>query len=270
LRNGVATVWANFTEPERPWFVAGFGPDAVLFSLDERRRGVVRVIPLAASAPGVAVVLEPPGFAAGNWVHIPLIGILAVGLVLSAVIFGADAYLDRNRGRTASGGSTDIANSELRLRPSGATLGRRALAASIDLLPGFAIAWLIYGGNPLEIVRFPIFVIDVQTGVPALVGVGIGWLHGAVGDILLGRSLGKRIVGLRISAFDGSEAGVGRRTLRALLAAITVAAPPVMLLALLNPRGDGPAEMVSGTAVVEDEEAARVEQQVEDPSDDEI
>ena len=33
-----------------------------------------------------------------------------------------------------------------------------------------------------------------------------------------------------------------------------MASPLVMLIALLNPRGDGPAEMISGTAVVDEAE----------------
>jgi uncharacterized RDD family membrane protein YckC len=262
LRNGAATAWASFDEPDRPWFLAGFGPDAALLTLDERRRGVVRAIPLGASRPGEPVVLAPPGFAAGNWVHIPLIGILAMGLVLAAVIFGADAYLDRSRVHAARDGSDqvgsrrsgeDLGVQPLGTSPVGAPLGRRAMAASIDLLPGFIAAWFVFGGNPFEIVRFPIFVTDVGTGMPALVGVALGWLNGALGDVVLGRSLGKRVARLRIVTSDGSEAGIGRRALRAMLAAITVAAPPVMLLALLNPRGNGPAEMVSGTAVVTDD-----------------
>ena len=44
---------------------------------------------------------------------------------------------------------------------------------------------------------------------------------------------------------------MGGRALRSLASLVTMAAPPIMLLAAVNPRGDGPAEMVSGTAVVE-------------------
>jgi uncharacterized RDD family membrane protein YckC len=88
--------------------------------------------------------------------------------------------------------------------------------------------------------------------VPALFVFATGWLAATIGDLLFGRSMGKRIVGLRIISARGGDASLGRRTLRSLASAIVMASPLVMLIALLNPRGDGPAEMISGTAVVDE------------------
>jgi hypothetical protein len=58
-------------------------------------------------------------------------------------------------------------------------------------------------------------------------------------------------MGLEIIGVRGDQVSAARRFVRALAASVTWASPVVMLIAALNPRGDGPAEMVSGTAVVE-------------------
>jgi uncharacterized RDD family membrane protein YckC len=118
------------------------------------------------------------------------------------------------------------------------------------MVPGFIVASILYPGSFLAMMQFPIFVSDASVGAPAFVAFAIGWAFGAIGDVFFGRSLGKRLMGLEIIGVRGDSVSAGRRLLRSLASAITVASPPVMLIAALNPRGDGPAEMVSGTAVV--------------------
>ena len=247
LREGRATGWASFPEPVEPWLVAGFGGEAILFSLDKERRGIERRIAPSAAVPAEPVLLAPPGFTARNWVHIPILGILSVALALAAVIFGADAYLEN---RPAQAGGRAPAAPIPADRRRGARLGARAAAASIDMAPGFLVASILFPGSFLQMMQFPIFVADASIGAPAFTAFAIGWAFGAAGDVLFGRSLGKRIMGLEIIGVRGDSVSAGRRLLRSLAAAITVASPPVMLIAALNPRGDGPAEMVSGTAVV--------------------
>jgi uncharacterized RDD family membrane protein YckC len=247
LREGRATGWASFPEPAEPWIVAGFGGEAILFSLDKERRGIERRIAPSAAVPAEPVLLAPPGFTARNWVHIPILGILSVALALAAVIFGADAYLEN---RPAQAGNRAPAAPIPADRRRGARLGARAAAASIDMVPGFLVASILFPGSFLQMMQFPIFVADASMGAPAFTAFAIGWAFGALGDVFFGRSLGKRMMGLEIIGVRGDSVSAGRRLLRSLAAAITVASPPVMLIAALNPRGDGPAEMVSGTAVV--------------------
>ena len=163
------------------------------------------------------------------------------------MIFGADAYLE-NRSR---GGVPSAPIPVHRRR--GARLGLRAAAAGIDLVPGLIIAWMVFGGPLLPYFQFPIFVTDASIGAPAFLVFAIGWFGASVGDVFFGRSLGKRLMGLEIIGVRGEQISAGRRLVRALAASVTYASPVVMLIASLNPRGDGPAEMVSGTAVVEAE-----------------
>lgn len=245
VRQGVTSGWASFPEPASPWALAGFGSEALLLSLDQDRRGVAQTIAPNASLPSAAVTLAPPGFTARNWVHIPILAILSVGLALAAVIFGADAYLE-NRSRGGVPSAPIPPN-----RRRGARLGLRAAAAGIDLVPGLIIAWMVFGGPLLPYFQFPIFVTDASIGAPAFLVFAIGWFVASVGDVFFGRSLGKRLMGLEIIGVRGEQISAGRRLVRALAASVTYASPVVMLMASLNPRGDGPAEMVSGTAVVE-------------------
>ncbi len=254
IRRGVATPWSRFEAPVGRWALAPFGDDAALLVLDDAQRASVALLAPSATRPAAPVALAAPGFAASRWVHLPILGVVSIAFVLFAVIFGSDAYL-ANR-RLGSNGAEAPPAPE---RPRGAPLGQRALAMAIDLAPGVLLAWLLFGGNPLELVRFPVFIGDLGAAKGALVACATGWAWGFLGDVLLGRSLGKRLMGLEIHATKGvargGRAGVGRRALRGLLALVAVASPPVMLLALLHPFRDGPAEMLSGTTVVDGREA---------------
>lgn len=256
-RAGVLQPWADFAEPARPWSVGPFHAEgasirAALLEIGERGRGVARALPLSASEPEPVVELAPPGFASGSWIHLPIVGVLSVALVLGAMIFGSDAYLDS---RLAAAGVATASARIHRRTARGARLGRRSLAMLIDLLPGLVGVWLVVGGSPLELLQIPAFQTNLGAAVPSLVVFGAGWLVASVGDVVAGRSLGKRLVGLRIIAARGGPVSTGRRLVRALASLVTVANPVVMLLVLLHPKGDGPAEMLSGTAVVDAAEA---------------
>lgn len=248
LRDRAVQPWAEFAEPARPWLLGSFGTQAILLELDERSRGVARSLPFSSDAPAEPVELKPPGFASGSWIHLPIIGILSVALVLAAVIFGSDAYLERRGVATLAGAQGSVRTVR------GAALSARSTAILIDMLPGLVAFWFLFRGNPLDLLRIPAFQTDLAASVPALFVFAVGWGAATLGDVVFGRSMGKRIVGLRIVSVRGGDASVGRRIIRSLASAIVMASPLVMLIALMNPRGDGPAEMISGTAVVDETE----------------
>lgn len=250
LRDRTVQPWAEFTEPVRPWSLGGFGSQALLVEIGDASRAMVRALPFSASAPSAAVGLNPPGFASGSWIHLPIIGILSVALVLAAVLFGSDAYLERRGIATVAG--APAAPRAFR----GAPLSARSTAILIDMLPGLVAVWFVFRGSPLDLLRIPAFQPDLVASLPALFVFASGWLVATIGDLLFGRSMGKRIVGLRIVSARGGDATLLRRAVRAFGSAITMVSPLVMLVALLNPRGDGPAEMISGTAVVSEDELA--------------
>jgi uncharacterized RDD family membrane protein YckC len=270
LRQDSAVPWASFPEPGGPWSIGGFGVNAALLTLDGDSRGVVATISPASSEPGAAVALAPPGFAARRWVHLPILGILSIAMVLAALIFGSGGYAERQsalldarraaeadpsarRGASADDDSVDLPMPAPQ-RPRGAGLPERGAAFAVDLAPGILATWLWVGGNPLDLVQLPMLATDLAQAQPALVALGLGWLIATIGDAVSGRSLGKRLLRLRIvDARTGAPASFGRRLLRSMLSTVPVASPLVMLVATLHPFGDGPAEMLSQTAVVPEE-----------------
>lgn len=268
LRDGRLQPWVDFAEPEQAWFAGPFGAGATVLTLGGgagageapagRAYASLRGLSFASSEPGPEQSLAPPGFASGSWIHMPIIGVLSVALVLAAVIFGSDAYLASRMSKVSSAGGA-AAEAPQDAPPvrtvRGASLGRRGAALLLDMLPGMVFVWFFVRGTPFDLLQIPAFQPDLRQGVPSLIVFGAGWLVASLGDVLFGRSMGKRIVGLRIISARGGPAPVGRRILRALASSIAVASPVVMLLAFLHPRGDGPAEMLTGTAVVDEAEA---------------
>ena len=247
VRQGLRSAWAQFDEPSRPWIVTAFGSDAVLLELDDSERGTVRAIAPSANAPAAPVTLMPPGFASGNWIHLPLLGAVSLAFMLAAMMFGSDAYLKARLGVPAPV-----------KRPLGAPLSRRMLAFALDAAPAFMVCWAVFGGNPQRLFDHPLLSSNIEASVPAALALAGGWLAGVVGDGFFGRSFGKRVLGLAIVGRDGQPAKRGARFLRSLLSLIAVFSPPVMFMAFFHPWGDGPAEMLSGTAVVAEEDLARV------------
>jgi uncharacterized RDD family membrane protein YckC len=212
-----------------------------VLELDEAGRGTVRSISPTSNAPGTPVGLNPPGFASARWIHLPILSAVAVAFLLSAMLFGAGGFFVSAR-----------ADAPPTVRQRGASLGRRLAAFLIDASPGFALTWIVVGGAPFALLEHPMFSPDIVAALPTVVALGIGWAVGLVGDATLGRSPGKRAMGLAVVGPDGRPAPLGRRILRSVLALVPVCAPPVMLFVLVHPLADGPAEVLSGTAVVDD------------------
>lgn len=246
VRDGRVQPWAEFAAPERKWFLAPTASGAALLELGPQERAVVREIGFSDGAPRASVSLEPPSIAVHRWIHLPILAVLSVALVLAAVIFGSDAYI---QSRTPAKSAPRV------LR--GAGLGRRATAMLIDTLPGMLLVWATAGGTPFDLLRFPTLQPDLSEHLPAVLVLVAGWVSASVGDVVFGRSMGKRMMGLRVVSTAGAEISAARRLVRALCALVTVASPVVMLLAYLHPHGDGPAEMLTGTVVASEGDLAQ-------------
>ena len=241
LRDTIQSDWASFPQPLRPFALAAFGAGVAVLELDEAGRGTVRSISPTSNAPGTPVGLNPPGFASARWIHLPILSAVAVAFLLSAMLFGAGGFFVAAR-----------PDAPAPARPRGASLGRRLAAFLIDASPGFVLTWVVVGGGPFALLEHPMFSPDIVAALPAVVALGVGWAVGLLGDAVLGRSPGKRVMGLAVVGPDGRPAPLGRRILRSALALVPVCAPPVMLFVLVHPLADGPAEVLSGTAVVDD------------------
>lgn len=130
----------------------------------------------------------------------------------------------------------------LTLRRGGS--GRRVLAWLVDGVP-FAlaaaglIAWL--GADDLRLVAQLLAVVGLASFTYQTLALG-----------LLGATLGKRLLGLRVVGPDGQRPGPGRSALRAGLAVVGVALLGIgPLLALFTLSGRALHDLAAGTAVVE-------------------
>jgi uncharacterized RDD family membrane protein YckC len=123
--------------------------------------------------------------------------------------------------------------------------GRRALAWAVDGLPfGLAGAGLIVGLDASD----PALAAQLA----AVVGLS-SFAYQALAHALVGATLGKRLLGLRVVGPDGRRPGPGRSALRAAVAVLgTTLLGAGPLLALFTRSGRALHDLVAGTAVVVD------------------
>jgi len=102
VRDGVVQPWAEFDEPPRAWALGPLASGAALLELGGNERAMIRELGLSDREPRERVSLDPPSIALHRWIHLPILAVLSVAMVLSAVIFGSDAYIQsRTPGRGA-------------------------------------------------------------------------------------------------------------------------------------------------------------------------
>jgi uncharacterized RDD family membrane protein YckC len=167
--------------------------------------------------------------------------VVSLSLMLTALLFGSEEYLKARLGRASPA-----------IRPPGAPLSRRFLAFAVDAVPAFFICWAAFGGSPARLLEHPILSANLESSLPGAFVIFGGWIFATLGDAILGRSIGKRLLGLMILGRDDRPARPAARILRSILSLASVLSPPVMLLAIFHPWGDGPAEMLTKTSVVDE------------------
>jgi uncharacterized RDD family membrane protein YckC len=131
-------------------------------------------------------------------------------------------------------------------KPQPAPLSGRLLAGAIDLLPifaGFVVIKLLVpiDADPSVAMQNPM--VDLVAGIST----GVYLLHTTLVEAMLGRTIGKMIVGLKVIGLDGQRARVGPLLLRNVLRLVDMALLGLMVFSPLRQRvGD----IVAGTLVV--------------------
>ena len=126
----------------------------------------------------------------------------------------------------------------------------RLFAAAIDLLPVLVAAGIVgsrqqMGDDPAEMF------IDIATGLPVLIVLAVYLAYTCVAEYLTGRTLGKRLLGLRVAGLDGGRASAGAIVARNLLRVIDLFAWPVSLMLLVfSPLQQRVGDIAAGTVVV--------------------
>jgi uncharacterized RDD family membrane protein YckC len=215
-RPGQIVPWASLPLPAEPWFLAGTEAGAAL--LVRARDGpptLATIAPLAA-APGPAAALVAPGFAAGAWLHLPLIGMFVVAALMAVAFVRA---------------MSDQGQELVGVTPLG--LERRFVGLLIDLLPGLVIAQIALRPTAAEFLRLPSFSTDIGQTLPAVIVIVVTITLGALSEGLTGRSLGKWAVGAVVRRTDGTELSMAQAIVRNIFKGLILATPVLGLFVFI-------------------------------------
>ena len=129
-------------------------------------------------------------------------------------------------------------------------LGSRLAALAMDALPCAIASWLAFDAEWSQMVTPPLWSFNLAESLP-FIWMTVGTiLFGFIEESVGGRSIGKRAFGGEVVARPGGRAGVFRHLVRNLLKGLAMLSPVVALPAMIDRRGEGVAETLSGTLVV--------------------
>ncbi len=153
-----------------------------------------------------------------------------------------------------------------------ADLGRRAVAAAIDLAPGMLGTMFHFGLNFEELIlRWPGNGVANTLGqvTPGCIVIAAFVAHTTISELFFARTLGKSITGLRTTALDGSRPRAWQLLVRGLLKILDLipGAWLLLMLPVIAPHRQRLGDLVGRTVVVSDAPPAEEDKDSEDPGD---
>ena len=148
-----------------------------------------------------------------------------------------------------------------------ADLGRRAIAAAIDMAPGL-VGSMIYFGLSFEevMLRWPGNGIanSIEQVIPGTIVIAVFVGHTTLSELFFARTLGKLITGLRTTALDGTRPRLWQLLVRGLLKTLDLipGAWLLLMLPVISPHRQRLGDLVGRTVVVCD--APRVDDENEE------
>ena len=223
--------------PTQAWSIVGLGNAFEIVSADGAGEIHLTSIDPITGAASADKVLSPQPTTTGDWIHLPLIGALTIGMLLAGFIVRPPIEPPH----PMTGGWVVL------------PMFRRIAALAVDLIPGAIFALLITGARIEELMSMPSWTPDLALAAPASIMLGFTGIWCGVFEVVLRATPGKFIFGGRIvRAPDGGtdmRAGAGRSLLRALLKTIVLFAPALGFLAFVHPLQQGLPETLSKTVV---------------------
>ncbi len=135
-------------------------------------------------------------------------------------------------------------------------LSRRLIAAAIDLVPGVVVSMFVFGvGNPLTlfIAHWPGAARGEWTQMfPGAMAILVTVGHTAVGELFTGRSIGKRLVGSRVTTHTGKPPNLWQVLGRNGMKIMELIAYPMLVFMILSPYRQRLGDVVAQTVVVSD------------------
>lgn len=130
-------------------------------------------------------------------------------------------------------------------------LGSRAAAGLIDLLPCLFLVGLVFRIEPGQITQsWPGHSGGLLNMLPGAAAIALFILHCSISEWLTARTLGKAILGLRVTGLRGQTPEVWQVLARNLMKVLDLIAFPLMILPLLSPLRQRLGDLVARTVVV--------------------
>ncbi len=223
--------------PAGAWSIAGLGEDFKMIWVDDVGNvHLSSVDSLSGTASASEVLIQQPT-TTGDWIHLPFIGALTIGMLLAGFIVRPPLQPPH----PMQGGWDPL------------PMFRRIAALAIDLLPGALFALWITGARIEELMSMPSWTPDLGHAAPASIMLGFTGVWCGIFEVVLRATPGKFVFGGRIvRAPDGGtdmRAGFGRTLVRALLKTVVLFAPALGFLAFVHPLQQGLPETLSKTVI---------------------
>jgi uncharacterized RDD family membrane protein YckC len=126
----------------------------------------------------------------------------------------------------------------------------RLVALLVDLLPAGVLAGLMLRAPLGDLIASPLITLDLERSVPYLVMAGLAALHCTVSELVTSASLGKAVVGARVTDATGARPKPVQVFLRNGIKFLVLLVPPLAVFALINPHLQGLPDMAAATVVV--------------------
>lgn len=132
-----------------------------------------------------------------------------------------------------------------------ADLGRRAGAGMIDLLPCLILIFNLFGLPSRDLFYYwPGLKGDTTHMIPGAAAIGLFVTHSLVSELILGKTVGKMVLGLHVTGLTGQKPKAWQIFARNLLKAFDLIALPLLILPAIGPYRQRLGDMVGCTVVV--------------------
>ncbi len=126
---------------------------------------------------------------------------------------------------------------------------RRVAAVLVDFIPCAVVAGLVFEVSVIDVIVKPFQDAGPEGVWPAIVALGVLFIHSSISEWLWGRSVGKLLLSCRTISVTGVKPTLRQAVWRN---AIKALCPPLIIVLYLDPRGRHPGDLVSGTLVIVD------------------
>ncbi|MEE9212427.1 MAG: RDD family protein [Phycisphaeraceae bacterium] len=231
---GAISVDAN---PSQPWALVGAGRQAVLLVQQERSRWIWSSMDLhgQVTQPTTPLTEQRPRRFADAAGYLIMVTVLAAMLIMFVLW-----RRDPGRNRLQLPDALVLAD-----------LGRRFVAAAIDMIGPLIIAAVVFDLRPAELIRhWPWPDRSLNEMIPGGLAIGLFVGHSLVTELFTARTLGKALVGLRVTNLAGGPPNVWQGLGRNLMKVFDLIAYPLLILPLIGPNRQRLGDLVARTVVV--------------------